>query len=160
MGPFPSRPILGSIRGEGAPPTNPSRHLRKKGETSLLSDCSRKIEGDRPPPPPPLLPSPLLAAITKKLLQNAAAAAHLRAAAAQLPPLPLFRSSFPYPLPSLLPIPYTTSSPQIALRPHRSPLPIFPFQSVTSRVLPPILPSPSRTAELKPSPCQLLFNAR
>ena len=30
MGHFPSRPILGSIRGEGTPPTNPSRHLRKE----------------------------------------------------------------------------------------------------------------------------------
>ena len=37
MGPFPSRPTLGSIRGEGTPPpppTNPSCHLRK--ERSLL----------------------------------------------------------------------------------------------------------------------------
>ena len=32
MGPFPSWPILGSIRGEGTPPTNPSRHLRKEKE--------------------------------------------------------------------------------------------------------------------------------
>ena len=35
VGPFPSQPILGSIRGEGTPPpTNPSHHLRK--ERSLL----------------------------------------------------------------------------------------------------------------------------
>ena len=58
MGPFPSRPILGSIRGEGTPPpppppTNPSHHLKKKGVNSLSSGCLRKIEeGDLPSPPP------------------------------------------------------------------------------------------------------------
>ena len=30
VGPFPSRPTKGSIRGEGTPPTNPSRHLKKE----------------------------------------------------------------------------------------------------------------------------------
>ena len=30
VGPFPSRPIMGSIRGEGTPPTNPSHHLKKE----------------------------------------------------------------------------------------------------------------------------------
>ena len=34
VGPFPSQPILGTIREEGTPPTNPSRHLRK--ESSFL----------------------------------------------------------------------------------------------------------------------------
>ena len=74
MGPFPSRPILGSIRGEGTS-TNPSRHLRKTRENSHLSDFSKKVEeGVQPPltllappsrphthvpmlqPPPPLQP--------------------------------------------------------------------------------------------------------
>ena len=30
VGPFPSRPIMGSIRGEGTPPTNPSHYLKKE----------------------------------------------------------------------------------------------------------------------------------
>ena len=67
----PLGPILGSKRGEGTPPlTNPSRHLRKEGVFSHLSDRSRKIEeGDQLLPnaymsPLRPLPLPPLAAIT------------------------------------------------------------------------------------------------
>ena len=56
--PFPSRPIMGSIRGEGIPPQTLAVIWRKKGVISLSSGCSRKAgEGVQPPspPPPPLL---------------------------------------------------------------------------------------------------------
>ena len=66
VGPFPSRLIIGSIRGgRDPPPTNPSHHLRKKGVSSISSGCSRKVgEGVQPPSPPPphaSVPPPLLA---------------------------------------------------------------------------------------------------
>ena len=54
VGPFLSRPIMGSIRGEGTPPQTLAVIWRKKRELSLSSGCSRKIkEGDQTPPPPP-----------------------------------------------------------------------------------------------------------
>ena len=54
VGPFLSRPTMGSIRGEGTPPQTLAVIWRKKGVLSLSSGCSRKIkEGDQPPPPPP-----------------------------------------------------------------------------------------------------------
>ena len=72
VGPFPSRPIMGSIRGEGTPPTQTLAIIwRNKGAFSLSSGCSRKIkEGDQPPPPPPpppphhYVPPPPLALVT------------------------------------------------------------------------------------------------
>ena len=57
VGPFLSRPTMGSIRGEGTPPQTLAVIWRKKGVFSLSSGCSRRIkEGDQPPPPP--LPPP------------------------------------------------------------------------------------------------------
>ena len=48
MGPFPSRPILGSIRGEGTPPTNPSCHLRKERSKLPLEWLLKENRGRRP----------------------------------------------------------------------------------------------------------------
>ena len=54
VGPFPSRPIMGSIRGEGTPPQTLAIIWRKKGSPFISSGCSRKDkEGNQPPPPPP-----------------------------------------------------------------------------------------------------------
>ena len=54
VGPFPSRPIMGSIRGEGTPQQILAVSWRNKGVISLSSGCSRKDrEGVQPPPPPP-----------------------------------------------------------------------------------------------------------
>ena len=47
VGPFPSRPIMGSIRGEGTPPQTLAVIWRKKGVPSLSSGCSRKIKEDQ-----------------------------------------------------------------------------------------------------------------
>ena len=78
VGPFPSRPILGSIRGEGTPPTNPSRHLRKERSFLLSSACSRKAgEAVQPPSPPPTRRTPPLLAPATRI--------------ASLPPPPLRR---------------------------------------------------------------------
>ena len=46
VGPFLSRPTKGSIRGEGTPPTNPSRHLKKK-ECSSLKWMLKEDQGRR-----------------------------------------------------------------------------------------------------------------
>ena len=96
VGPFPSRPIMGSIRGEGTPPQTLSVIWRKKGVISLSSGCSRKAgEGVQPPPPPPPPPHapvpplppprrpPPLLALAKVLL-----CCHRDAAVLKPPPLP------------------------------------------------------------------------
>ena len=44
VGPFLSRPTMGSIRGEGTPPTNPSRHLKKVGH-GRVQKWEEKREG-------------------------------------------------------------------------------------------------------------------
>ena len=51
-GPFPSRPIMGSIRGEGTPPpprpTNPSRHLKKERSVVPLKWLRKEGRGRSP----------------------------------------------------------------------------------------------------------------
>ena len=49
VGPFPSRPIMGSIRGEGTPPpTNPSRHLKKERSVLPLKWLLKEGRGRSP----------------------------------------------------------------------------------------------------------------
>ena len=63
VGPFPSRPVMGSIRGEGSPPQTLAVIWEKKGVSSISSGCSRKAgEGVQPPSPPP--PPPLHASVS------------------------------------------------------------------------------------------------
>ena len=57
VGPFPSRPILGSIRGEGTPPQTLAVIWEKKRVSSISSGCSRKA-GEGQPPSLPLSPPP------------------------------------------------------------------------------------------------------
>ena len=72
VGPFPSRPIMGSIRGEGTPPpTNPSRHLKKERSALPLKWLLKEGRGRSP--------TAIVAAAARLC---AAAAARLRAAAA------------------------------------------------------------------------------
>ena len=44
VGPFTSRPIMGSIRGEGTPPQTLAVICEKKGVSSISSGCSRKAK--------------------------------------------------------------------------------------------------------------------
>ena len=53
-GPFPLSAHFGIHKRGRDPPTNPSGHLRKKGENSLLSDYTRKVEDEVQPSSPPL----------------------------------------------------------------------------------------------------------
>ena len=48
VGPFLSRPTMGSIRGEGTPPTNPSRHLKKERIIIPLKWLLKEDQGRRP----------------------------------------------------------------------------------------------------------------
>ena len=48
VGPFLSRPTMGSIRGEGTPPTNPSRHLKKERSVLPLKWLLKEDQGRRP----------------------------------------------------------------------------------------------------------------
>ena len=50
VGPFPSRPIMGSIIGEGPPlpPTNPSYHLKKERSVLPLKWLLKEDRGRRP----------------------------------------------------------------------------------------------------------------
>ena len=61
-GPFPLSAHFGLYKRRRDPPPNPSRHLTKKGVSSISSGCSRKAgEGVQLPPPPhaSVPPSPL-----------------------------------------------------------------------------------------------------
>ena len=146
VGPFPSRPIMGSIRGEGTPPQTLAVIWRKKGVLSLSSGCSRKagegVQPPSPPPPPyafvppPRRPPPLLPPATVLLR------CHRVAAVLKLPPPPLpqaaaasgppcrhpllHRHPLHAPLPSSLhcQAPSAASSPDFPLpSPANSPLP-------------------------------------
>ena len=48
VGPFPSRPNIGSIRGEGTPSTNPRRHLNKERSELPLKWLLKEDRGRRP----------------------------------------------------------------------------------------------------------------
>ena len=153
MGPFPSRPILGSIRGEGTPPQTqaiiwerterpPSwvtSHGRPRKETNRRRRCCccRRRQGHRllsllphpyvPPPPP-------LATITSTLLQT------LPPLHTIVPPLPRLPSAPPLLQPP--PFPYTAATTTSATLSHRCWCP-------DPRTPSPDSPSPTRTS---PSP--------
>ena len=94
VGPFPSRPIMGSIRGEGTlppPPTNPSRHLRK--ERSFLHLKWLLTEGQGRSPTAAVAAARLRATAATPCPCHTDTTAAVPAAVADLasPPLPLLR---------------------------------------------------------------------
>ena len=156
VGPSPSRPTMGSIRGEGTPPTNPSRHFKKERSELPLKWLLKEDRRRRP-----------TAAAAARRCAAAAPAAQTAASSCSLhvlptrlsgpsrrrrrrlrpPPLPPLRSVVPphffsstTTFPSSPPPPSTL--PSTAHHPNPD-ISHFPSQSSTStaRIFPP-LPAP------------------
>ena len=124
VGPFPSRPNMGSIRGEGTPPpTNPSRHLKKKRSELPLKWLLNKDRGRRP-----TAASVAATADTAAARLRATATPVIDAAASPclgpVTPPPLYQSPLPPPplpaSPSPTPAP---TPPPLHLPPPTSPCP-------------------------------------
>ena len=123
VGPFPSRPIMGSIRGEGTPPQTLAVIWRKKGVISLSSGCSRKAgEGVQPSSPPPPPPPDRRVSIFSGSSSSRRSPSSLKLL--QSPP-PHFRPSSLQRPPPALPFPISTAVPS-SLKPLVQPPPCSP----------------------------------
>ena len=149
VGPFPSQPIMGSIRGEGTPPQTLAVIWKKKEVISLSSGCSRKVgkgvqlpllllppPHDSAPPPPRRWPPLLAPAVDSSPLSSRRRRPRLR-----LPPLP--------PLDRRAAIPSTSIS--ISVHTLHVPLPELPSMNLS--VVLPIDPPPPMSPRISPIFC-------
>ena len=138
VGPFLSRPTMGSIRGEGTPPTNPSRHLKKERSVLPLKWLLKGDLGRRP--------TAASAAVTAAAPQRAATVPAAEAAAS-----PCLDHVYPraaLPSPPLLPPPQAAAAAAAAsellccyFSPPRTPsLPVRIFLFSVHPCLPPSRP--------------------